>query len=209
MKKAIHLLMLLLAAATSAIAQAQDKTQIIDPAVKVTWLGLDFTGVKFIGDRERLGSMSDVKHLMEAWNSVLETENEKYNPGRAIGRRNLNLALEVTKEHNANLELIDVFSNNKQDHQHLTASDVDQIISGYDFKGNPGIGLIYIVDSFSKLDEEGAIWVTFVDMDSNKVIYTEKMIGPPGGFGMRNFWAKSVFVVTEKLKKEFLKWKKK
>jgi hypothetical protein len=209
MKNLMTLMVIALSSISSVVmGQANDKTSILNASVPVTWLGLDYSGAKFIGDRERFGSQSDVRHLIDAWNDILEKENSKYNPGSAIGRPLLKLATDVTKEHNANLELVDLFSDKKEDYQHLTAGDIDQIIESYDFKGNSGTGLIYVVDSYSKFEEKAAIWVTFVDMGSNKVIYTERMNGQAGGFGMRNYWARSTVEVNENLKRMFAKWKK-
>jgi hypothetical protein len=206
--KIVRIPLLLMLMMTVVLASAQDKSMLLNTAIDVTWLGHDYTGAKFIGDRERFGSQSDVRHLIEAWNGILVTENDKYNPGTAIGRKKLELAIDIAKEHNENLELIDLFSDKKGDYQHLTETDVAQIISSYDFKGKSGVGLIYVVDSYSKFEEAAAIWVTFVDMGSNKVIYTERMNGKAGGFGMRNYWARSTYEVNEQLKRTYLKWKK-
>src|ERR1044072_1931455 len=49
---------------------AQDKSDVFNKSTKITWLGLDFSGAKFLGDRERLGSESDIRHLIEGWNEL-------------------------------------------------------------------------------------------------------------------------------------------
>ena len=192
-----------------AAAHAQDMKDIFDPEAKVTWLGLDFTGVKFIGDRERYGSLSDTRHLIQAWNDILIKERDKYNAGRAVDKRRVNEALEVTIEHNANLELLDFFSENAGDYLHLNPDLVKTIVSEYDFKGNQGLGLIFIVESFNKPDQEAAAWITFVDMNSKNVLLTERVYGKPGGAGIRNYWANSVHDMMDKMRsKEFKAWRK-
>lgn len=189
--------------------RGQELKDIFDPEAKLTWLGLDFTGVKLIGDRERFGSLSDTRHLIEAWNDILVKERDKYNAGRAVDKRHVNEALEVTKEHNANLELLDLFSNNKGDYLHLNPDLVKTIVSEYDFKGNTGLGLMFIIESFSKLDQEASAWVTFVNMGSNTVLLTERVYGEPGGAGMRNYWANSIHNMMERMRsKEFKAWRK-
>lgn len=202
---AVSAMVMLLSVAT----QAQELKDIFDPESKVTWLGLDFTGAKFIGDRERYGSLSDTRHLIDAWNDILIKESDKYNAGRAVDKKRVNEAIEVTKEHNANLELLDVFSDNKEDYIHLNPDKINTIVSEYDFKGNSGTGLMFIVESFSKFDKEATAWVTFVDMGSHKVLLTERVFGEPGGAGMRNYWANSIHNMMEKMKsKEFKAWRK-
>ena len=66
----------------------QDKADVFNPSTEVTWLGLDFSGAKFIGDRERLGSESDIRHLIDAINELMITEADKYNVAAAIQRTN-------------------------------------------------------------------------------------------------------------------------
>jgi hypothetical protein len=173
-------------------------------------LGLDFSGAKFIGDRERLGSESDIRHLLDALNDLMVKEADKYNVAAAIKKKSVQNAIEVVHEHNAELDVLAMISNDGKDHVHLKASDIEEIIASYDFKGKSGIGLIFNVESFDKLIEEGSFWVTFVNMGSKEVLFTERLTAPPTGFGMRNFWAGSVNGVLAKIKKkEFENWRKK
>ena len=189
---------------------SQDKSDVFNPSTDITWLGLDFSGAKFIGDRERLGSESDIRHLIDAINELMITEADKYNVAAAIQRKTVDNEIEVTNEHNAELDVLAMISTDGKDHIHLNRSQVEEIISSYDFKGKSGIGLIFNVESFNKLLEEGSFWITFVNMVSKEVLFTERLTAPPAGFGMRNFWAGSVNGILAKIKKkEFENWRKK
>lgn len=191
-------------------AFAQIKSDAFNPATEITWLGLDFSGAKFIGDRERLGSESDIRHLLDALNELMIKEADKYNVAAALKRKEVQNAIEVVNEHNAQLDILSMVSADGNDHVHLNPDAVEQIISSYDFKGKSGIGLIFNVESFNKLIEEGSFWVTFVNMGTKEVLFTERLTAPPSGFGMRNFWAGSVNGVLAKIKKkEFENWRKK
>ena len=188
----------------------QDKGDVFNPSTEITWLGLDFSGAKLIGDRERLGSESDIRHLLDAINELMINEADKYNVAAAIQRKTVDNEIDVTMEHNAELDVLAMISADGKDHVHLNRSLVEEIISSYDFKGKSGIGLIFNVESFNKLLEEGSFWITFVNMDSKEVLFTERVTAPPSGFGMRNFWAGSVNGVLAKIKKkEFENWRKK
>jgi hypothetical protein len=189
---------------------AQSKSDIFDPNSEITWLGLDFSGARFIGDRERLGSESDLHHLLDALNELMVKEADKYNVAAALKRKSVSNATEITTEHNAGLDVLSMISSEGKDHVHLNPGAVEEIISGYDFKGKSGIGMMLNVESFNKLIEEGSFWVTFVNMGTKEVLLTERLTAPPSGFGMRNFWAGSVNGVLTKIKKkEFENWKKK
>jgi len=191
-------------------AFTQTKSEVFDPNTDVTWLGLDFSGAKFIGDRERLGSESDLHHLLDALNELMVKEADKYNVAAALQKKKVEYGTEVTTEHNAGLDVLSMISAEGKDHIHLKPGDVEEIVSSYDFKGKSGIGLMFNVESFNKLIEEGSFWVTFVNMGTKEVLFTERLTAPPSGFGMRNFWAGSVNGVLTKIKKkEFDNWRKK
>ena len=191
-------------------ALGQDKGDVFNPSTEITWLWLDFSGAKFIGDRERLGSESDIRRLIDAINELMIKEADKYNVAAALQKKQVANAIEVTTEHNAELDVLAMISPEGKDHIHLNPSEVEGIISSYDFKGKSGIGLMFNVESLNKLIEEGSFWVTFVNMGSKEVLFTERVTSPPSGFGMRNFWAGSVNGVIAKIKKkEFENWRKK
>jgi hypothetical protein len=201
---------LMFALTTVSSVFAQTKSDVFNPDTEITWLGLDFTGAKFIGDRERLGSTSDIRHLLDAINELMVKEADKYNVAAALKRKQVQNAIEVTMEHNAELDILSLISAEGNDHVHLSPDLVEQIVSDYDFKGKSGIGLIFNVESLNKLIEEGSFWVTFVNMGTKEVLFTERLTAPPSGFGMRNFWAGSVNGVLAKIKKkEFENWRKK
>ncbi|WP_276369815.1 hypothetical protein [Chryseolinea sp. H1M3-3] len=199
----------LLAALVSPVF-GQTKGDVFNPDTQITWLGLDFSGAKFIGDRERLGSESDIRHLLDAINELMIKEADKYNVAAALKRKTVENAIDITNEHNAELDILSMISAEGKDHIHLKPDDVDQIISTYDFKGKSGIGLMFNVESFNKVIEEGSFWITFINMGTKEVLFTERLTAPPSGFGMRNFWAGSVNGVLAKIKKkEFENWRKK
>jgi len=205
--KALFIILSLLVTSTGF---GQGRSDVFTSSAEVTWLGLDFSGAKFIGDRERLGSESDIRHLLDAINDLMVKEADKYNVAAAIQKKKVEYATDVVKEHNAELDVLSMISAEGKDHVHLSPSGVEEIIASYDFKGKTGIGMMFNVESLNKLIDEGSYWVTFVNMGNKEVLFTERVTAPPSGFGMRNFWAGSVNGVLAKIKKkEFENWRKK
>lgn len=201
-------IVLLLLSFSAFFAYGQNKRDIFNPGTQVTWLGVDFSKAKFIGDRERLGSHSDILRLMESINQLVINEPEKYNIGKAIGRDRIEKNIEVTLDHNANLDPADLLSNDTRDYVRLRESDIEEIISSYDFSGLSGIGLMFNIEAFSKLDESASVWVTFIDIGTGKVLITQNLKGKPKGFGLRNYWGGSLYGIIEAIKKkEFEMWR--
>lgn len=190
-------------------ANAQRKSDIFNPDVEVTWLGIDLTKAKLIGDRERYGSESDMRRLAEGWNDIFLKEPEKFNVARAIGRKQVKNAIEVTKDHNQQLEILSHYSDNKDEFGHMKLSDVEEVLGEYDFSGLSGIGLMFIVESFSKLNGKASVWVTFINLETKEILLTEKLMGSPGGAGLRNYWANACYDILQKMQsKDFPRWRK-
>jgi hypothetical protein len=173
-------------------------------------LGLDFTGAIFLGDREKLGAEIDIKHLMRSWNTLMVAQSEKYDIYTMLGKSKVDTKVDLAIDHNEKLELKNIYSENLQDHIHLNPEGIRAIVMSYDFTGLKGLGLMYNVESFNKLNNEALIWVTFINLDTKEVIFTERMKAQPGGFGLRNYWAGAIYVMMKQVgRREFYEWKKK
>jgi hypothetical protein len=162
----------------------------------ITWLGMDFTNVKFVGTATQFKEAGEISNsdfrdkYIPAWNELFIKEPKKYNVAEAVRRTEVNYALEVTEKVNNGIKN-DFFTNNSSDYGTLTEAKVADLVKKYDFNGKNGVGLMFFVDGMSKSRDEASAWITFVDMKSKKVLYTAHKTGKAGGFGFRNFWAKS------------------
>jgi hypothetical protein len=200
---------LLIALTVILSANAQKRADIFNPDVRITWLGIDISKAKLIGDRARYGSESDMRKIVDGWNSLFLSEPEKFNVARAVERKEVKKAIEVTMDHNQQLDILSQYTDDKDEFMHMKLSDVDEVISGYDFSGLSGIGLMFVVESFSKPNETASVWVTFINLESKEVLLTERLQGEPGGSGLRNYWANACNDILHKMqKKDYPRWKR-
>jgi hypothetical protein len=183
-------------------AQADQHTHYFDPQSKLTWLGLDFSQAKIIGGEEQY-KILDIHVLLEDWNKLMVDEREKFNVTKMLHRKTIDYAIDVTLKHNADLNLDNLITNNMKETRHLGKDSIADIISGYDFGGHTGNGLIFIVESFSKIEEMSMVWVTFVDMDNKTVLFTRRLSAEGSGIMPRNFYANGIFRVMEQVRKEY------
>jgi hypothetical protein len=202
-----RIILFLLSVFTSQLVMAQSAKDIFNEKTPITWLGLDFTGAKFVGDREKIGTEDDLHKLMTAWNNLMINEGEKFDIGKALHRLPLNQAVDIAIVHNEKLNLQGTITNAET--SHLTKEDVSRIVSSYNFASQNGMGVLFVVDSFSKLQEEGIVWVTFIDMDTKEVIFTNRLTAKPVGFGIRNYWAGAIYGMLKQIRLNYYdKWKK-
>ena len=206
------LLLLLLTARISFGGYGQTKSDIFGTA-PITWLGLDFTHLKFIGSAAQFKDAGTITNAdmrtkyFTAWNNLFVAEQKKYNVADAVHRDNVSFATEVTQNAN-DRSTAEYFTEKADDYQRLNEDEISKMVAHYDFKGKTGIGLLFFVEGMSKEKVEASMWVTFVDMGNKKVLLTNRMTGSSGGFGFRNYWAKSFYNVLQDMDSELKKWKK-
>ncbi|MEQ8304692.1 MAG: hypothetical protein RIB47_14960 [Cyclobacteriaceae bacterium] len=188
---------------------AQSIEEVFNSEIPLTWLGLDFTGAKFIGDQDSFGSVEDMVEKIEAWNVLMENEYEKYNIGEAFYKKTIYKAFEITKAHNSTLDISDKLISQINGHR-LLESDIQEIVKSYDNLGTEaGMALMLIIESFDKTNTKSVMHFTFLDLQSRQVILTRKIVGTPVGFGLRNYWAGSIYYSLKAIRKrEYKTWKK-
>ena len=92
----------------------------------------------------------------------------------------------------------------------LNQTDINNIVEDYNFSNiKQTIALVFIVERLDKAKEQAVFWVTLINSRTKEIILTERMIGKPGGFGFRNYWAGAVYDIIKQIKKKkYKQWKK-
>ena len=185
-------------------ALAQTKANISDGSTPITWLGVDYSQAKIIGQAyqwEHAGEINSAEvryKYIDGWNQLFVVEQKKYDVAKAVHRGSVNYAIDVTQKAN-NALTKDFFTNNPGDFHKLTEQDISNVVKNYDFGTNTGIGLIFFVEGMSKGIESMGVWVTFVDMKSKTVLQTTYKTAKPGGFGFKNYWAKPLYTILKEM----------
>ena len=209
--KKLSLIVLALALTLSSLAQIS-KSDILGEK-NITWLGIDFTQLKFIGSATQWKDAGEITNVQlrdkyfPGWNSLFTNEPKKYDVAGAVSRMDVKFATDVTEKANNNIKG-NLFTDDPNEYTRLKASDITTLVSKYDFRGNTGIGMMFFMESMSKGKEEGALWVTFVDMNSKKVLLTQRVTEEAGGFGFKNYWAKTFVGALKDTGKNLKKWTK-
>jgi hypothetical protein len=196
MKRANWLITLFLIFFNASVMLAQTKADIFNGSADITWLGIDFSQTKFIGSATQFKDAGEITSAefrdkyIPGWNQLFLDEQKKYDVAGAVKRAEVKYAMEVTEKSNNSIKG-NFFSNDPNDYKKLDEQKIENLVKSYDFQGNKGIGLIFFIDGMSKAKDEASGWITFVDMNSKKVLHTEYKTGKAGGFGFKNYWAKS------------------
>src|SRR5579872_5288122 len=150
---------------------AQRARDVFNPGLPITWLGLDFSQSRFIGDHGKFKSVYNTQNLFSALNDLMLFEKEKYDVGKMLGKQQVIFKLNITRGHNARLDVASLLADSTGSHHHLKQADIEAIVRGYDFERNRGVGLMFNIESFNKTVSEALIWVTFINMTTNEILF--------------------------------------
>ncbi len=202
------MLALLLISVTCSHLSAQNLKEVFsNTETPITYLGIDFTQARLINLSELPSDIRD-RHY-PAINDLIVNEPKKYDVAGAFNKSNINSDIGLVAKRNATINLEEMKSTNTADYNRLKSSDIDKLVSGFDFAGKKGIGLLFVMDGMSKANKGAGMWVTLVDMATKKVLLTEMIVGKTSiGFGFRNYWANPVEEVIKQIgKKKYKEWK--
>ncbi len=211
MKKVARLLPLYVLFLISSIhpSFAQTVKNIFDANTPVTYLGVDFTQARVFGENSTdAAEMRD--KLFPAINNNIINQSNRYDIAGALQRQDIANDLSEVNAHNQSMAVQQIKTDKISDFTRLSPGDIDKLVSSYDFAGKTGIGLLFVVDGMSKLNQAATVYITFVNMTSKRVLLAERLEGKVGGFGFRNYWAKPIEEVIKKIKKtKYKEWKEK
>jgi hypothetical protein len=193
-------------------AKAQNAPDLFDPTVPVTWLGIDYSHCKLIGnfaefaDAGRKSTWQIRDSYFPKWNAIILDEPAKYDVKGMLRRSDMVFDLSMITAINAQTSLgdMEVFSP-----VIYSADDIQKFVHQYSFSQQNGIGLVLIAESMNKITPEAWYHFVAIDMGTGRVILQERLRGQPGGIGLRNYWANSIQKVIRDIGEYYYwEWKK-
>lgn len=189
-------------------ASAQTLSDLFAGTTKLTFLGLDFTQAKYIGRAGFVDPVAIKNQHLASWNNLIEYEPKKFSLQEAFKLKPEMYETKVADMLKLN-ESAEVKDNITEDDYKITEDQVKKSVSKYSLSVKDGIGIVYVVESLNKKAEKLFAWVTFIDLKSKKVLYTERVDGAAGGFGFRNYWAGGVYKINKAIDSKYYKqWSK-
>ena len=89
----------------------------------------------------------------------------------------------------------------------LSDEQVVEYFSSLEYPTTSKYALTFLVESFDDSTKMAAIWVVILETESRSVVLCEKFLKQPGGFGTRNYWARTYYNLLFDIKSSsFLRW---
>lgn len=184
MKKIVFLLLAVCAACG---VRAQSPAEMPKP---FRIYGIDFSRVKICGATE---SSSEFADAFERINLLLLSEPKKYDFERFLGQEVATVDLEPVRRNNAAGHYTLQFDREPT----LSETDLQALAGGYELEAAEGTGVVLVALLLDKPHARATYDVLFFDIRTREPLAVHRMSGKAGGFGLRNYWARSVYEILK------------
>lgn len=159
--------------------------------------GVDFSVVKVIGAEETVQQFATTFPRI---NQLLVDEPSKYDFAKAFRMPIAALDITPTQTNNQNCDYTNLKSMNTE--QNKSAEEIQQMVESYQLSQSEGTGVVLIALTLDKGAGKGTYQVVFFDIANRNIILSRTVTAKAGGFGLRNYWAWSVYNVMKSWKKQ-------
>ena len=176
----------------------------------IVYLGIDFSKARLLD----VGNPDDIRNnLYRSINQLIITEPKKYDLNGAFHKSNIESDLNPVSAKNEKANINEILSTNSADFNRFKETDITSMVKDLDLSGKKGTGLLFVMEAMRKAGKKGdaAIWVTFIDLATKKVLMTERIESKASmAIGFRNYWASTIDNLIDTIKKKKLKeWQSK
>lgn len=161
-------------------------------AQEVTFYGIDFSHVKVYAAKDSETAFADVFNRI---NMLMISESEKYDFSKVVGAKVYH-----------NIEPV-IAINNEADYKDLfiygdrvDELPVEKIVQEYELSEKEGTGLVIIAQLLNKAASTANHYVVLFDIATRQIKFSELVTAKAGGFGLRNFWANTIYHIVKKVR---------
>ncbi len=179
---------------------------------KFTWLGIDFSHAKFIGDFAQFNTSGNKgpaglrDEFFVRWNDLIMKEPAKYDIAGMLRKGGVGMDFRMINKVNAatapeNMPAMEGVEFSKE--------DIQGFINNYSMEPNEGVGIMFVCEYLNKMQAFGVYHVVILNLSTKEILIHERLGGKAGGIGLRNYWARSYFEVIKQVKSSYFNhWRK-
>jgi len=206
------LALLILALTFFNVTQAQEIQDLFKKSeTKIYWLGIDFSHVKLIGDFNQFAEWGNVStreirnEYFPDWNDLFYKEESKYDVAGMIRKPQVSFYTDPVYAVNKNAALEEMETRTEPEY---SLEDIQSFVNKYKFE-KEGLGMMMVAESLNKFKATAKYHFVVINMKTNEILLHQHYTTAAGGFGMRNYWAKTIFNTIKTIKdSSYFDWKK-
>ncbi|MEG1006926.1 MAG: hypothetical protein RSO15_11705 [Bacteroides sp.] len=162
----------------------------------ITFYGVDYSLVRVYGASE---SPTQFRTAFAAINDLFITEPKKYDISKFTGKKLDEISLDGVNRVNRKINLHDLITTTP-DYTPDAAQILQVVRRLYIEKKTSSTGAVVVAKLLSKADNRGTYELVYFDVATRKIIDSIALSGKAGGFGLRNFWAGSLYKALKDLR---------
>ena len=165
---------------------------------EVTWFGLDYSLVKFIGFSSDFSDLENIRgHYFRSWNELIQMESNKYDICGALGVREVSYKMEVAIARSEQRDMGNILQTESYS---IDSRQLASVVAAYTNTSEVRTGALFVMETLNKIQEESTMWLAVFNISTGEILHIKRYSGKPGGFGFRNYWARSYYNVLKSLK---------
>lgn len=167
-------------------------------ANELVWFGIDYSLVKFIGTPTHFADIPKIQnYYFRAWNDLILAEENKYDLKKAFSVSTIYYDMENSCVRSENRSMEGIVQASPY------AIDEEQVRAVVKSNVNPEeniVGAMFVMETLNKLEGVSSMWLAVFNVGSGEILYMRRYSGAVGGFGFRNYYARSYYNVIKNLK---------
>ncbi len=164
---------------------------------ELVWFGLDYSLVKFIGLNSQFSDLAHIQgHYFRAWNELIIVEQEKYDLKKAFSAQKVTFDLENAISRSQEIDMNQVV---QSESYRIGEEQAIEVAMAYTDRSVEKVGALFVMETLDKLGESSSMWLVVFNISTGEILHVNRHAAAPGGFGFRNYWARSYYNVIKGL----------
>ena len=165
---------------------------------ELVWCGIDYTLVKFIGTPDQFKDLPKIRdYYFRTWNDLILVEKEKYDLRKAFSVKTIHYDMENSSSRSEERSMDGIlqtgpYTIDEDQVRGVVSTNIDSSVNQ--------VGALFVMETLNKLEEVSTMWLAVFNMGSGEILYMRRYSGEVGGFGFRNYYAKSYYNVISGLR---------
>jgi len=165
---------------------------------ELVWFGIDYSLVKFIGVSDNFSNLRDIQeNIFRSWNELVLLEKDKYDVQSTFGVSRVDYQMDFAISQSENRDMDGIL---QTDGYSIDKDQVTELVMKYTDTSDDRVGALFVMETLNKLDQISTMWVAVFQISTGEILHLERFAGKPGGFGFRNYWARSYYNVLNQIR---------
>jgi hypothetical protein len=154
--------------------------------------------VQFIGTSDQFADLPKIQnYYFRAWNEIILDEKSKYDLNTAFSVSTISYTMEnsILRSEQRDMDGIvqsSDYSIGEEQVKLVVEANIDPSVDK--------VGAMFVMETLNKTAAISTMWLAVFNVATGEVLYMKRYSGAVGGFGFRNYYAKSLHNVIKNLK---------